>query len=165
MRWPFGKNARKRAFAKSALSRFLPPDKVKELLETPVRFTAYSERKLMGYALVQLRDELELDEEEKLLNEALSTLGYRVTGMTSSVLLATFDEGPAERVKKVQELISRLGKRVRVLHGTEECLFGTFGTETFFKIGTLVPDFGAKLLALEQVEFGTAAEVSQPIPQ
>jgi hypothetical protein len=58
-------------------------------------------------------------------------------------------------------ILAALGRRAKVVHGSVDCLYGTFGAPLRFAYGTQIPGFDGMIRALLALEGGMA----QAIPE
>jgi hypothetical protein len=71
------------------------------------------------------------------------------------------DRRPTEELAAA--ILTLLGHQVRVVHGSFDCLHGTFGSGSRFAYCTQIPGFGEMIRALFTLEPGTVEKIAAPL--
>jgi hypothetical protein len=170
--WPFDRREeRERQWIRQGFSKYLSRELVEQLVANPRSLTMGEMTKAeVRFLLFQVRDS-SLGDIRDLMNRAIAIAadtGGVIDCLMSSMMLVTFgiiappDGIPEDQqLRAVAALIEKLGTDIRVLYGRAQCLHGTVGTDARFFYSVLLPDFGASMKRLLDVDFGTSVETGE----
>jgi len=164
--WPFDRKKRRVDSELRRFASYLSPDVVKVLADGSPREPAF-ERGEIPFALLQVRDD-NAEHVDKHLARAMARVRESggVSDMMSSFVFVIFGfprgtwasvpERPSiENGRRLSAaLLQDMGSDVRVLYGTATGLVGNLGGSHFLHYGAAIPNFGALMTKLVQLEFG-----------
>jgi hypothetical protein len=165
--WPFGK-WRERARVRAAFAKYLSKDAI-DKIERGDRSSWAPVSARLHFVLLQVRDDA-IDPALDRLSRATEILvecGGMIDTTLCSCLFAIFghpisggdDQDRAQRDASVSQLVTALGRDVRLIYGDVDGVVGSIGSSRRFKYGALMTDFHRHLTALFALEFGQTAKV------
>jgi hypothetical protein len=169
--WPFDRKKRRVESELRRFASYLSPDAVKALADGSPREPA-SERGEIPFVLLQVRDD-KAEHVERHLARAMARVRESggVADMMSSLVFVIFGfprdawasmpEKPSiENGRRLSTaLLQEMGADVKVLYGTATGLVGNLGGSHNLHYGAAIPNFGALVAKLVQLEFGKVERV------
>src|SRR5437764_566300 len=150
-----------RAYIKRTFLKYVSPKVVDELIREPDKSALGSQRRQISFIVFQLRDD-DVENVQRQLERALPIVreGGGIFDMSSSLVMATFGiplreesvDFEANRALVASRLMSELGSEIRLVHGSVSGLAGNFGIDTWLHYGAVLPNFGAILERLVELE-------------
>jgi len=146
-------------------SEFLTPDSIKASLD-PSEFQGEVKIKQVEYILININEE-NAEEIERIIgqiSEIVSTHGAVMGEVCSSLITGYFGmlegdtKGAVHRSKLTQELLSSLGNKARIIHGSCSARVGSFGGGNSWRFCAILPGFSTLLGKLLNLPFGSASE-------
>lgn len=125
------------------------------------------QRKRIGLLLFNVRDSAleEVQPRLALLCGELVRRGYVIMSLTSSIGMATIDDGTDDLEMTADALVGAMRTTVRIVYGRCECLEGCIGSSSAFTYGAIVPNFSQVLSTLLSAEFGTVTRIESATAQ
>ncbi len=159
----FSRRKRTSRAIRRAFGKFLPDDAIKALDENPESLSPPLSREAIGYILLQVRDDTDEDIRRSLPRalDVILDAGGMIESIMSSHVAASFDHRSPISLHEMKDLSARLGPDVRSIYFFAERLRGSYGSKRRLTYGTIVPDIGALLEELHQLEFGASKESAQ----
>ena len=159
----FSKRKRTSGTVRRAFGKFLSDGAIKALEENPESLSPPLSRESIGYILLQVRDDTDEDIRRNLPRalDLIWVAGGMTESLLSSHVAASFDHRSPISPQQMKDLSARLGPDVRSIYFFAELLRGNYGSTRRFTYGTIVPDMGALLEELHQLEFGASKESTQ----
>jgi hypothetical protein len=153
------------------LGKYVSPEVVNRILDEPgmtdpaPRFT---ERDL-DWALVTVkfgeveavlkRIEIVCEDATTFQGEIWNLVNSMVMISFGGALEATAEERKEKRLRYVRELQAKLGKNVKIVHGSARAAIGLVGNESRSSFTFLIPNWSEALAMLGVVEFGEVREI------
>jgi hypothetical protein len=159
----FSKRKRTSGTLRRAFGKFLSDDAIKALEENPESLSLPLSREAIGYVLLQVRDDTDGDIRRNLprVLDLIVDAGGMIESLLSSHVAASFDHRSPISPRQMKDLSAKLGPDVRSIYFFAELLRGNYGSTMRSTYGTIVPDMGALLGELHQLEFGACKESTQ----
>jgi hypothetical protein len=165
--WPFGKWW-ERAKLRAVFGKYISKDIIDRLERGDSSIPAPVPARL-HFVLLQVRDEA-IDPTLDRLSRATEILvecGGMIDTSLCSCVFAIFghpisvgaDEDRAQRDASVSQLVTALGRDMRLIYGDVDGVVGNIGSSQRFKYGALMTDFQHHLTALLALEFGQTAKI------